>query len=256
MKRVELIAVVLAVIGPSAAARANVGNDIPLNARLLAARGRAAYDLGDYGAAAVAFENAFALAPSPPLLFDLAQAYRLSGNCVLAGAYYRRYLETNPTQDARVLAERHAAAMEHCVAKTDGASATVAVSPSPAVAAAEAPRDVPASHANLERDVGVGLGIGGGVALVAALSYAVAAADASDAVSEAYEHGGSGAAIARLDASGREDAKRGAIAGVTGVAAIGAGAILYYLGYRDSARHALAVVPHTNGMEVHVAWRF
>ena len=244
-------AFLLAVAVPSIATP--VDADVPPSARLLAARGRAAYEVGDYRAAAAAFEDAFALAPSSPLLFDLAQAYRLSGKCELAVAHYQRFLETSPPTDARMLAERHSAAMRRCVAE---APAPASETPSPPVAVDDAALVAGSNRRRIERDVGLGLGLGGGVALIAALFYAVAAHDASDAVDDAYAHGGSGAAIARLDASGREDAKLGTVAGVAGIAAIGAGAILYYLGHRDTAHRALAVVPHRDGMEVRAEWRF
>jgi tetratricopeptide (TPR) repeat protein len=87
---------------------------VPAQARALAERGRIAHDRGDYPAAIAAFTEAYALAPSPALLFDLAQAYRLAGRCADAAVMYRRYLANDPDPEARALAETQLEAVEHC----------------------------------------------------------------------------------------------------------------------------------------------
>ena len=86
-----------------AAASANAHADsalrperIPNKARLLAEKGRAFHNAGDYNNAVSAFKEAYVLAPSPGLLFNIAQAYRLGGNCDEAAWMYRRFLDTNP----------------------------------------------------------------------------------------------------------------------------------------------------------------
>lgn len=52
-----------------------------------------------YELAIVEFRAAFALDPRPDLLFALAQAERLSGDCPTAVVYYERYLETDPDEE-------------------------------------------------------------------------------------------------------------------------------------------------------------
>src|SRR5690606_9690752 len=84
-------------------------------ARALAERGRIAHDQGDYAAAIAAFTEAYAIAPAPGLLFNLAQAYRLKGSCEDAQLMYRRYLNANPSEGGRVLAEMHLATVERCL---------------------------------------------------------------------------------------------------------------------------------------------
>lgn len=70
--------------------------------------GAAAYSAGKYLAAAEAFEKAYALLPSPPLLFSAAQAYRRqylvepsSGTLRRALALYRQYLASDPKANRR-----------------------------------------------------------------------------------------------------------------------------------------------------------
>src|SRR6187551_2944193 len=89
---------------------------VPNRARDLAERGRIAHDSKDYSTAIVSFTEAYALAPAPGLLFNLAQAYRLRGNCDDAALMYRRFLATNPPDDARLLAEAHLSTVERCLA--------------------------------------------------------------------------------------------------------------------------------------------
>src|SRR5690349_21094377 len=80
---------------------------VPQKARELADKGRAYHDAGDYMKAVAAFKEAYVLAPSPALLFNIAQAYRLAGDCDDAAWMYRRYLDTNPGPERRSLAETH-----------------------------------------------------------------------------------------------------------------------------------------------------
>src|SRR3954468_14256022 len=92
-------------------------DEIPPKARALADRGRAYHDAGDYGNAIIAFKEAYVLAPSPGLLFNLAQAYRLQGNCDDAALMYRRYIATGPAIEGRTIAEGHLETVERCAHK-------------------------------------------------------------------------------------------------------------------------------------------
>ena len=101
MKHLLVAIVVCAVAGHAAA------DSVPTRARTLAERGRAAHDARDYAGAIAAFTEAYAIAPAPALLFNLAQAYRLAGRCDDASLMYRRFLASSPSDDARGLAELH-----------------------------------------------------------------------------------------------------------------------------------------------------
>src|SRR5215470_15454178 len=118
--RPSLVAV-LAALALAAPAEVRADNAwsgaVPAKARALAERGRAYHDAGDYAAAITAFTQAYVMAPSPALLFNLAQAYRLQGDCDDAALMYRRYLATGPSLDERALAESHLATVERCVHK-------------------------------------------------------------------------------------------------------------------------------------------
>src|SRR5262249_7041268 len=47
------------------------------------------YNLGEYSEAAEAFKEAYRRTPTPELLYNIAQAYRLSGDCAKALGFYR-----------------------------------------------------------------------------------------------------------------------------------------------------------------------
>src|SRR5204862_6239173 len=78
-------------------------------ARRLAEEGLRHFDLGQYADAIRDFKAAYLRAPSPELLYDLAQAYRLSGDCPQAAAMYRRYLATSPTGRQRARTDQRIA---------------------------------------------------------------------------------------------------------------------------------------------------
>src|SRR5687768_5949755 len=72
-------------------------------------RGRALQETGAYERAIGEYQAAYALAPLPELLFNIAQCHRLSGNAEQALFYYERYLQSVPeggaSDEARVHVE-------------------------------------------------------------------------------------------------------------------------------------------------------
>ncbi|MCG8424814.1 MAG: tetratricopeptide repeat protein [Proteobacteria bacterium] len=66
-------------------------------AREITARALEKQEAGDYPAAIALFERAHRVVEHPVLLYNIGQAYRLSGNHELALHYYRSYLHRAPT---------------------------------------------------------------------------------------------------------------------------------------------------------------
>jgi tetratricopeptide (TPR) repeat protein len=54
------------------------------------------YDLAEYDKAAAEFKEAYRLSNDPAYLFNIAQAYRMGGNCPEAGRFYERFLAVSP----------------------------------------------------------------------------------------------------------------------------------------------------------------
>ena len=95
-------------------------------ARRLYSEATAAFGLGNYAEAAEKYEGSFKLHPDAALLYNAAQAYRMSGNQTRALQLYRNFIRLygdNPrTPDART----HVAALEKALAEAATASAAPA----------------------------------------------------------------------------------------------------------------------------------
>jgi tetratricopeptide (TPR) repeat protein len=254
-------AIAIAIAPLPARADSSWSGTVPEKARTLADRGRAAHDAGDYTAAIAAFTQAYVMAPSPALLFNLAQAYRLQGNCDDAALMYRRYLATNPGPEARALAEGHLANVERCLHKlalhipVETASGRPAVRPPEPLAMTFAAPPV-SRKAQIEKDVGIGLVIGGSVALVGALYYTVQAHDASNDVAAAYAMGGAKwKNIAPLDERGKASAARAKLLGAGGALGVAGGIVTYLIG-RHTEQPPITVLPTSRGAQLNVLWAF
>jgi len=231
---------------------------IPQKARELADRGRAYHDAGEYMKAVAAFKEAYVLAPSPGLLFNIAQAYRLAGDCDDAAWMYRRYLDTNPAEESRALAAQHLASVEKC-----GHGGLLVVS-APVVEAAvpttvtAAPEDAvdTSPHESRAKRAALWVGVGGGVALAGAVVFALDASSASDKVTDLYKHGGKGSDVAAENERGQRSATLATVLGVGGGLAVVSAGVLYAIGHHSESAQHIAVAPHAHGAEVSLSWHF
>ncbi|MGE0398840.1 MAG: hypothetical protein AB7T06_19180 [Kofleriaceae bacterium] len=229
---------------------------VPEKARQLADKGRMSHEAGDYSAAIAAYTEAYAIAPSPALLFNLAQAYRLRGSCDDAVLMYRRYLDTSPSLDARAIAEGHLATVERCAHKV-ALSIPLDENERRAVPALAKQQDVVREDPGVwKQRVGIGLVIGGGLALAGATYFALDARSAESDVERGYQMGGDGHDLAPIDARGRRSATLATWLGVGGGALVIGGVTTYLLGRRAESAGPIAVVPTKGGAEVSFAWRF
>ncbi len=250
-------------------------DSVPNKARSLAERGRIAHDARDYAGAIAAFTEAYALAPAPGLLFNLAQAYRLRGNCDDAALMYRRFLATNPPDDARLLAESHLSTVERCLASrvvvTDPRLVALAVPKSLPRSMGSltigqrtqgehvGPRDAPkksSTHWRTAQAAGVGVLIGGGAALVLAGYYGLEAREASNDVERRYAAGEKWRTLAARDAEGDRAASIAKVSLGVGTAAALAGAAVLVIDHRMHKQKSLHVEPVSGGARVNVRWRF
>lgn len=245
MNRRVVIAVAVALL--PAPIRAD-NEHVPALARELAREGRAAHDAGDYARAIAAFQEAYVIAPSPALVFDLAQSYRLQGNCDAAAAMYRRYLDGGPEVEALALAATHLASVERCqqarslhIKLPDSG---IALPPVPS------PRHPRQSTAGL-----VAIGVGS-AALGVAAYYGFAAHRAARDVERASAIGGQAGDVAARDTEGRRAAMLGRIAAVGGAAAVVAGVTLVILGKRAARATRIEITTSKSNPEVSVTCQF
>jgi tetratricopeptide (TPR) repeat protein len=77
------------------------------DARSLRTRGLRAYDVQRYDEAIDAFRHAYEIDPQPDLLYALAQAERMSGDCRRAVDAYRAFLRSNPPSQQAASARKN-----------------------------------------------------------------------------------------------------------------------------------------------------
>jgi hypothetical protein len=77
--------------------------------------GLRSYNAGDYRTAIELFQSSYQRSNAPGLLYNIAQAHRLRGDCARALVFYRRYLATEPGGGIQKRAEGRAIEMEACV---------------------------------------------------------------------------------------------------------------------------------------------
>lgn len=257
------LAAVLAAAAPTYADNALRPEMIPNKARELADKGRRHHKAGDYSAAVSAFKEAYVLAPSPGLLFNIAQSYRLDGSCDEAAWMYRRFLDTNPHGKQREIAETQLSTVEKC----GSGGLRIDVTPPRLDAKVPEPENDPPASLSMRdssggtrgrkvKRAGVYTAIGGGVALVGAALLAVDAANASNTVEEIYARGGKWNDVKDVDARGHRSAALATVFGIGGAAAVITGAVLYGVGHHYERARFVAVTPTKHGAQVSLSWGF
>lgn len=132
------IVVVVAVAQPSAA-RADQGappaagtNAVDNNdARRHFEEGTKLFNLGEFAGAIVEYKAAYKSRPDPVFLYNIAQAYRQSGDLQQAVFFYRSYLRNSPTAENRGEVEERVRKLE---AQLDAQKAAASAPPNTAVA--------------------------------------------------------------------------------------------------------------------------
>jgi hypothetical protein len=144
-------------------------------------KGNAAYNLGKFDEAITWFTKAYEAWPVPDFLYNIAQSYRLAGNCRQALFVYKRYLSIKERDKDAPLAkgeraeiERFVKELTECVAKADASAAaqpaelkttppstttttSVTTSPAPAATTATPPTTVAATNAPTETTAATGM---------------------------------------------------------------------------------------------------
>lgn len=240
-------------------------------------RANTAFYLQRYEEAAKEYEKAFELKDAPGLLFNIGQAYRLSGQLVKALGAYRSYNARVPDAEnrAEVVAliadvknrieaakradeERAAAAREEAArqakADADAAAAAAAAAAADRRAAGEpavvapapivySPRDI--ARARLLRRVGLGVTAGGVAALVAGGVFAGITSNINGKLNSPAQPSNGGRPIfsKTLEAKGRTDQALETAFFAVGGAAVVAGVATLIVGSKRLKRMTYAVTP-------------
>jgi len=236
------------------AALATVAHAQP-SAEDLYAEGKAAYDKADYATAITRWEASYALSDEVGLLFNLAQARRLSGDCAGALATYRRFVaaDPDPATDQHKLAEDFVRELEPAC----GVPPPRDVDPQAklggglnSVGRLNATENQAVNSGGKLRTAGLATGGVGIAALATGLVLGHHGQAIGDEVTAACATSCDWGAQKSKDVAGRRDVTIGYVLDAVGVAAIAGGAVMYYLG----ARGGVTVSPRPREGGAVVSW--
>ncbi len=123
MQKVVSVAVVL-VLALAAQAAPVAKPDPTAEAKRLYAEGTAAYNLSEYATAIEKYKAAYKLVPSPYLVYNIAQSYRLSKDFEQALEFYDKFLTQLPKAPNRAEVEGFITDLKAQIAARDQAAAT------------------------------------------------------------------------------------------------------------------------------------
>ncbi len=212
------------------------------------AKAATAYKDGNWQVVLDELNAAYAIDPDPSLHFSIGQVYAKMERCRDAISSYRKYLESNPSEDRSQVARE---AIGSCQAKL---AAEPPPPPPPPPNPVEPPPPPPSGGSDDDRwyrdRVGVGL-VGGGAALLvaSAVMYGLARGDLSDA-NNAPTYAEQDAAYS----SARSKRTVSVVFALGGLAAGGVGAYHYYRKHQQ--RDGLALIPTGDGGWITWAGRF
>jgi tetratricopeptide (TPR) repeat protein len=234
------------ILALAAAARA----DVPPTAESLYAEGQAAYDKADYPVAIARWQESYQLSGENGLLFNLAQALRLSGNCAEALATYEKFLaaDHDSASDQHKLADDFKRELE----PTCGAHQAPALDPKPSLNLWVNAHERYDTHPGRSlRRAGLIAGGAGIASLATGLALGHHGQTLGNDVSAACAISCDWAVQKGKDATGRADVAIGYALDAVGAAAIAGGAIAYYLGARGSG---LTVAPRPSEGGAMISW--
>lgn len=229
--------------------------------------GNRAFDLGRYDDAIAEFQKAYLIKDVPALLYNIAQAYRLSARPEEAMRFYQKYLTKSPNASNREDVEQKIATLRKIAeaqkqsleaqkqSLNDKPNEPIAAhaSLSKVEQAAPPPKEwLPAPATGpfsswTRKTTSLVVGGGGLVAMAAAGVFALKAHSASNQMTAAAARGLS--YDPSLDASGRTSQTVSRVLAGAGVLALGAGATLFFL-----SRGPLAVQASPAGASAKVAF--
>jgi tetratricopeptide (TPR) repeat protein len=192
------------------------------------ARGIAHYKLGELREAITDFKSAYAVKPTPALLFNLAQAYRRVGEPEAALVFYRSFVSAAPPSLARDDAKRRIEELSAASSKDDAPPAPppVVAAPPPVVSAAPPSEPPPriASSSNARRAGAIALVASTAAVGVVLLATATGLAVHAQQIDHELGAPSQGAAwsVAEQD---RLDDGRASSQGATALYVLGAGAL-------------------------------
>ena len=209
-------------------------------------QGQAAYDRADFTTAVAKWQAAYDLSKESGLLFNLAQAKRLSDDCIGAIATYRRFvaLDVDKTSEQHKLASDLTRELE-------------GTCPKPKAVAIQLPEVISRTRNDRVPDeaesgrswkiaglVTSGVGV---VTIAVGLGLGRHGASIGEEITAACATSCDWDAQKAKDARGRREVTIGKVLDVAGLAAVTSGAVLYYLGVRQETL-TIRLAPGSGGV--------
>jgi hypothetical protein len=140
------LALLVGLLAAPAARAADLTPAQKLEMKQLYEKATRAYDVGKYNEAIEDYQKAYEIGGDPPMLYNIAQAYRLNDQPTEALRFYRRYLQRAPNARNREDVERKIAELEKTVEERRKAAAAATPPPvvAPPVTPAPSPTPAPA----------------------------------------------------------------------------------------------------------------
>lgn len=235
-------------------------DDPRARARTLTREGLRAFEDGRYATAIDAFEEAYALAPLPALLLNIAQAHRLDGDCRAALAHYLKYLRLEPASQHQGEVATRIDEMQACIDR-GAPPATPTPTPVPPAGAVRpvepgpgaTPRRLPPQSPR--RTLAWSFVAGGVAGVGVGLFFGFRAADAADTVDAYLDRGGPWTEEYQdLEARGKRDQTIALVTGGLGAAALATAGFLFYFGDPEPPPIAPVVTPESAGVSWTTRW--
>lgn len=240
--------------------RASIADPLPIaqdpkSAQDLYAEGQAAYARGDYATAIDRWQISYQVSGESALLFNVAQALRLSGNCARAIETYRLFMVADPdaTSDQHRLADEFVRELSPtCPSSPPPRQATPApIHGKPPVAIATPPETARARTGEILDLTTAGAGT---IAIVVGLTIGHHGQSIGTEITSACARGCDWTAQAPRDASGRRDVTIGYALDGVGAAAIVGAAIAYFVRIHHATRDTIVVAPNLGEGGASVSW--
>ena len=218
-------------------------------------KGKRHFDIAEYTAAIAAWKEAYLLSSEPLLLFNIAQAHRLAGDCGQANRFYLNYkrVQPRPANQAELdSAMAKCAGIAPATGDTTPTTGTppVRVEPPPTTTSPGTPETVDVDQGRTLRLSGLAVAGAGGIAGIIAIVYAVRASEKADDVAGRPAGSMWSKELDQIQADGQSAQTRARIFGVISAIGIAGGAAVWWYGRtKSSVKVDVALAPH----ETHVS---
>lgn len=241
------------------------------NASALEASGNKHFELAEYDAAINDFKEAYRISDAPGYLYNIAQAYRLKGDCRNSVIFYKNFLRRQPDAPNAAKVRERITEMEACAAKQPADPVATTPPPPPTTTPPTTPPttttpEQPEQPEEPEEPVVTtnnrgwmkiagfaGIGVGA-VTLGLGVKFMLDGKSANDDLKTACMVSCTGAEARAIEEKGKSANTRAVVASVAGAAFVGAGVVLLVLGRSGETQPEVAITP--SGASASFTWSF